>query len=115
MNRLISVLAVVWTLLLVGIAVELYRIDVSLSWLSAPVKGIDAAIHEAIAHPPKPETEAQRAARLKADGERASTDMSYIMGFPPKRKGSSPSARRAPTPAAPHAQDPTAQSPVVSR
>lgn len=40
MRALVATLAVVWTLLLGAVALELYRIDRSLAWISAPVRGL---------------------------------------------------------------------------
>lgn len=44
MRAITAAFAIVLTVLLSVIAIELYRIDQSLAWLSAPVKGIASAV-----------------------------------------------------------------------
>lgn len=43
MRALIASLALLWTLLLGAIAVQLYQINQSLAWVSAPVRALAAA------------------------------------------------------------------------
>lgn len=72
MRGLVAILAVVWTLLLCAIAVELYRIDKSLAWISAPIQGI-AAMAGATNRPAVVETREQRIER-KAREQHEATD-----------------------------------------
>lgn len=72
MRGLLAILAVLWTLLLCAIAVELYRIDKSLAWISAPIQGI-AALANTSNHPARTETREQRIER-KAREQHEATD-----------------------------------------
>lgn len=62
MRAALLALAVVWTLLLTGVAIELYRIDQSLSVISAPVRGLAGAASRASVAA-TPETREQRIER----------------------------------------------------
>lgn len=100
MSRLFSVLAIVWTLLLVGIAFELYRIDDSLMWLSAPNRNLARSMAATNAAALTPETEHDRAVRLKAESDRNVRDLEYRLGLRPAPAAPASGARPTSTPAA---------------
>lgn len=66
MRALVAVGVIVWTLLLVGIAIELRRIDTSLEYLAAPMRGL-VAWKESVSAPQKPETREERIARKRRE------------------------------------------------
>lgn len=72
MRAIIAGLALVWTLLLGAIAVQLYQVNQSLAWISAPIRGL-AEIGRQAKAPEKTETREERIER-KAREQRESVD-----------------------------------------
>lgn len=115
MRRMLPALAVVWTVVLVGIAIELYRIDRSLWTLSAPMREIDRDVAietERRTH----ETPEQTKARLAKEREQQMDEaLSRIFtGVEAPAKGLAPARRSAARPAPSPAKD-TARTPEGSR
>lgn len=62
MRTLLATLAVLWTLLLAAIAVELYRIDQSVAWMGAPTRSVTSSLSD-LAAAGKNESRQQRIER----------------------------------------------------
>lgn len=101
MSRFLKVLCVVWTLVLMLIAVELYRIDQSLAWLSAPIRELAALGRSGSARTASVETEAERKARIQAEQLRFERDMEYHLSAAEHKSPRSSTARPVAPPADP--------------
>lgn len=66
MRAFLAVLAVVWTLLLSAIGIQLYQINQHLAWVSAPIRGLHSMATTAI-NADATKTREQRVEEMVAD------------------------------------------------
>lgn len=115
MKRFYAVLAVVWTLLLGGILVELHQLNHQSDTNRSAAYQFLQGVNHALADMNKPETESERKARIQATQQRMAKDFEYAITAPTPSGERSRASRRTGQPSDPHrspeTQTPPGQSP----
>lgn len=98
MKAFYAFLAVLWTLMLAAIGVQLYQINQNLSWVSAPIKGL-AGLSEPRTVSGRPETREERRERYAKENQEMCEDMADRLGVPstscaPKKAASARPAQK---------------------
>lgn len=84
MRAMLAVIALVWTLLLAVIALQLYQINQSLEWVSAPVRALGSMAATPTVNG-RSETREERRARYRREQQAITEDIEDRLGLPIKK------------------------------